>query len=424
MVSRTAERYGSTPAAARPPNRPRSGAGVGWPRGAALAVAARAAPAATQRNLRLILPVSMFMAWNSLEQDLKPKLELPRRVRLRADHTEAGRCHACRRTTELDPVEGVEELRPELHANVLAREELLKEREIRAVLIRCAQIADVRAYVPKRERRRLAEYAGVEVLVEAVMHVPRQHRRLSIAVGPLGCGANPGDIAGADGQRRSTLNRGDSIDLPSAQHPVHRARRVSAELPAMAEGKLVDITHHETMRDVGAGDSPVRPVIVAVLMAAALRVEHLRPGIGAFELETVGKALGKTGLQALEIRDSPARVDGIHVGELWVGAQHLHPAHLCGGQNAAVDVSVKRIGYEVVEVRPEAEINRIDLVEIESGLLVALQLEPAVAHIADLHRDLSRQCPLYVQVPLDGIGSDSIRERPLDDAAGAGQQTL
>jgi hypothetical protein len=97
----------------------------------------------------------MFMALNSLEQDLQPELELPRRVRLRADHAEAGRCHAGSRATELDPVEGVKELRPELHANVFAREELFETRQVRAVLIRCAQVTDVGAYVPKRERRRL-----------------------------------------------------------------------------------------------------------------------------------------------------------------------------------------------------------------------------------------------------------------------------
>src|ERR1035437_1495963 len=93
------------------------------------------------------------MAWNSLEQDLKPKLELPRRVRLRADHAEAGRCHACRRATELDPVEGIEELRPELHANVFAREDLCETRQVHAVLIRCAQVPDLWSYVAKSSSR-------------------------------------------------------------------------------------------------------------------------------------------------------------------------------------------------------------------------------------------------------------------------------
>src|ERR1035441_144886 len=86
------------------------------------------------------------MAWNSLEQDLKPKLELPRRVRLRADHAEAGRWQRGRRAAELDPCEGIEGLRPELPANVVAREELFETRQVRAVLIRCAQVTDVWAY--------------------------------------------------------------------------------------------------------------------------------------------------------------------------------------------------------------------------------------------------------------------------------------
>src|SRR5581483_4197839 len=214
----------------------------------------------------------------SLKQNLQSELRFPRCIRLGADDAEVCRGRAGIRSAELNAIERIEELCAELHPDIFAREKLLEYGKIRVVHIRRAEIAYIRAQVPECEWSRLAEYARVEVLIQPVVYIARKDWRFPVAVRPFGRIPKSRDITRRDLQRSTALNRGDSVDLPITQNPVHRLRRVGAELPAAAEWQIVNITNYQPLRDVVTGNCPIRQNIVTVLVITSV-VQYLGPGV-------------------------------------------------------------------------------------------------------------------------------------------------
>src|SRR5205085_10017714 len=74
-------------------------------------------------------------------------------------------------------------------------------------------------------------------------------------------------------------------------------------------------------------------------------------------------------------------------------------------------------------MRAQAQIDRVELIEIQAGFIIALELQTAVSHITGLHHHVARQLSLDVQVPLHRVRRNRVAKIALDRTARASKQT-
>lgn len=93
--------------------------------------------------------------------------------------------------------------------------ELLEDRHVEVIDVVVAEVGDQRGEVAEGEGRRLAENAGIELTVEALVGVDIQGRAFAVVVGAYGFCENAGRVVGTDTESGAGLQSLDAVPLPS-----------------------------------------------------------------------------------------------------------------------------------------------------------------------------------------------------------------
>src|SRR5262249_34389426 len=142
----------------------------------------------------------------------------------------------------LGVVEGIERLEAELEAHFLRNGEVLEQSRVPVVNARSPQNAAARS--AQESLFRLLERRDVKPLVKGF-----SQSRLSHEISPVRAERviQSAQIGRGDSHGESTLESGDGVDLPAADHEIDRFRQIAAEFLAPSDGQLINETAHQTM---------------------------------------------------------------------------------------------------------------------------------------------------------------------------------
>jgi len=162
------------------------------------------------------------------------------------------------------------------------------------------QVRDQGSKVAEGEGGGLAENAGIELTVEALVGVDIQSGTFAIVVGAYGFCKNASRVVSADTEGGARLQCIDAVNLPPADGEVDRFGHAGAELTAAADGEFIDATVDETVGNVDAGHSAAGADAIAVLVAGAI-IHCFGLGVAAFKYDSLLKALAEGDLEGVVI---------------------------------------------------------------------------------------------------------------------------
>src|SRR5438093_2017069 len=177
------------------------------------------------RTLRIMTSICVIEIVPALPQHLKSELQLPRRVRLTADHAEGRRRDAGVGSGKLYMVERVERFDTELRLDMRPDLEVLEEGQIEIAHTIAAEDRREDRLVPERKCSRLAVHARIEGLVQPLIDGARQPRVVAVGVGLRPGAEDAPRVVSRDRQRRSGLQCRDAVELPATDERVDERRR-------------------------------------------------------------------------------------------------------------------------------------------------------------------------------------------------------
>src|SRR5581483_2932655 len=110
------------------------------------------------------------------------------------------------------------------------------------------------------------------------------------------------------------------------------------------------------------------------------------------------KPLRKPNLQRMISRRRAARKKRDHARKLRIRPQQLSAADLGCSEYAGSHETRERVGNQVIQVRTQAQVGWIDLIQIQPAFGISLQLQAAIPHIAGLQSNIPRKRALNVEI--------------------------
>src|SRR5262245_42633282 len=188
--------------------------------------------------------------------------------------------------TPLGVVEGVERLEAELEAHFLRNGEVLEQPRVPVVNAWSPQNAAARSAQESSER--LRKRRDVKPLVNGF-----RQSRLPHEISPVRAEGviQSVEIGRGDSHGESTLESGDGVDLPAADHEIDRFRQIAAEFLAPSDGQFINETAHQTLVHVEFREAAVAPDVRIVQEALPSRDIVPDPGGGGFVINALGPGI-------------------------------------------------------------------------------------------------------------------------------------
>src|SRR5581483_1497476 len=204
-----------------------------------------------------------------LIKQLQRKLYQARRIGLAGYVPELRRPERHPRIRETRMIEKVEELRAELqvHPAVVKETIVLDERHVYVVRVVVTYIRQGPAGVAEGESGRLAEYAGVEPLIQHILGGAVQPGTGSVIIRPRTSSERISEVGrGGQKERRPAFVSVEAVELP-AGYQIMQAARTVQPLLARAERKLGRIGDDQPVSAVESIQRTLERNIVVVLKA-------------------------------------------------------------------------------------------------------------------------------------------------------------